>query len=654
MVDTGRFYRAAKETLGNGNGHEVRVMGDGKILVLRCLMEGEFKTAGELSLLWGVSEKTVRVRLKEMKPEIESHGGRLLSKKGQGFRIQAEEEGFEQWLAGLKAGEGKGLPDTPAGRVEYLLAMLLNREDYIKFDHICEFLYISRSTLSGEMRQVEERLGKFHIDLERKPAYGVRIRGNEFDIRRCLMENRKRVEDPYGEQERKRRIKDQDMARFLLEQMREEQIRFSEMSFESILEYIHVAAGRVERGFVIREMPECCGEPGQEERRLAARIMEKIEKERGVWAGEAEIWFLGIFLAGKRIHGSGKGNLVISERIDRMVADMLEAVYEAFHMEFRDNLNLRMMLNQHLVSLDIRMRYGIEIDNPLLTGIQQKYLLAYSVAVQGSGVLKSYYGREIPEEEVGFLAFLFALALEERENRIEKKNVLLVCASGRASSRMLLYQLKKEFADYLDQVSVCNVYELEDFDLPGVDYIFATVPIYRKVTVPVIEIHDFLEYGDLLAARKILENGDRQFLLEFYRREFFFSHVKGSTREEVIREMCEGIRRHYPLPEEFEASVLEREELGATDYGNLVAIPHPARVLVERNIVAAAILEEPVKWSRNRVQLVVLVALTDSMEEKVQKFYEITSRVLLSPDKVGEIIKSRRYETLLKVFFETD
>lgn len=630
-------------------------MGDGKILVLRCLTGQEFKTAEELARLWGVSEKTVRVRLKEMKPEIESHGGRLISKKGQGFLIRAEDrERFEQWVKELKAGKGAGLPDTPADRIEYLLAMLLNREDYIKFDNICQFLYISRSTLSGEIRQVEERLGKFHIELERKPAYGIRIRGNEFDIRRCLMENQKRVEDQYARQERKRNIKNQHMARFLLEQMREEHIRFSELSFESILEYIHVTAGRLKRGCMIREMPAPHCDVGQEERRLAVRIMGKLQEEQGIVAGEAETWFLGILLAGKRIHGSEKTNFVISERIDRMVVDMLESIYQAFHIEFRDNLNLRMMLNQHLVSLDIRMRYGIEIDNPLLTGIQQKYLLAYSVAVQGSGVLKNYYDREIPEEEVGFLAFLFALALEERENRIEKKNVLLVCASGRASSRMLLYQLKKEFGDYLDQVFVCNVYELEDFDLTGVDYVFATVPIYREVSVPVIEIHDFLEYGDLLAARKTLENGDRQFLLEFYRREFFFPCVKGATREEVIGEMCREIRIYYPLPEEFASSVLEREELGATDYGNLVAIPHPARVLVERNIVAVAILKEPVKWYRNQVQLVVLVALTNSMEERVQKFYEITSQVLLSPDKVGEIIESRRFETLLKVFFQAE
>ena len=125
-------------------------MGDGKILVLRCLMEEEFKTAGELSRLWGISEKTVRVRLKEIKGEIESHGGRLISKKGKGFRIQEEErERFEQWLNGVRAEEGAGIPDTPAGRIEYLLAMLLNREEYIKFDDICQFLYISRSAGIG-------------------------------------------------------------------------------------------------------------------------------------------------------------------------------------------------------------------------------------------------------------------------------------------------------------------------------------------------------------------------------------------------------------------------------------------------------------------------------------------------------------------------
>ncbi len=628
-------------------------MWNGKILVLQRLKGQEFMSAAQLAGLWGVSEKTVRVRLKEMKPEIQSHGGKLISKKGRGFLIrETDREAFKQWMEQLKAGERDGIPDNPADRIEYLLAMLLNRQDYIKFDDICQFLYVSRSTLTAEMRQVEERLGRFHIRIERKPTYGVRIWGEEFDIRRCLMENRKRVEAQYTQRERQSNIRNLDMARFLLEQMKAEEIRFSEPSFESVLGYIHVTEGRMERGQMIEELPaQDLGWIKQEEG-LAARIIERIEKERGITAGKGEVPFLGIFLAGKRIHGSGEHSIVISQRIDRMVTDMLESVYEAYHMEFRDNLNLRMMLNQHLVSLDIRMRYNIAIDNPLLAGIQQKYLLAYSVAVLGSGVLKAHYKREIPQEEIGFLAFLFALALEEKESETEKKNVLLVCASGRASSQMLLYQLKKEFGNYLGQVFVCNVYELDEFDLTCVDYLFTTVPIYRELSVPVIEIHDFLEYGDLLAARKTLENGDRKFLMEFYRKEFFFPYVSAATKEEVIEKICREIGRYYPLPREFGPSVLEREKLGATDYGNLVAIPHPARVMVKQNIVAVAILDSPVLWHRSQVQLVVLVALTGSMEEQIQRFYEITSKVLLSPEKVDEIIRSRQYETLLKAFFE--
>lgn len=88
---------------------------------------------------------------------------------------------------------------------------------------------------------------------------------------------------------------------------------------------------------------------------------------------------------------------------------------------------------------------------------------------------------------------MFALALEEKEPMIEKKSILLVCSSGKASSQMLLFQLKREFVDYLNDIFICNVYELETFDLIHIDYIFSTVSILTHKSVPIIEVHDFLE-----------------------------------------------------------------------------------------------------------------------------------------------------------------
>ena len=46
------------------------------------------------------------------------------------------------------------------------------------------------------------------------------------------------------------------------------------------------------------------------------------------------------------------------------------------------------------------------------------------------------------------------------------------------------------------------------------------------------------------------------------------------------------------------ASVLSREELSPTDYGNLVAIPHPDKVFLETTLVAVAILEKPIIFSQ--------------------------------------------------------
>ena len=42
-------------------------------------------------------------------------------------------------------------------------------------------------------------------------------------------------------------------------------------------------------------------------------------------------------------------NLVIPQEVNRIVSDMIEHIYEAFRIDFRDNLELRMGLCMHMV-----------------------------------------------------------------------------------------------------------------------------------------------------------------------------------------------------------------------------------------------------------------------------------------------------------------
>ena len=126
---------------------------------------------------------------------------------------------------------------------------------------------------------------------------------------------------------------------------------------------------------------------------------------------------------------------------------MLRRVEETFSVNFGNNLELRMSLNQHMVPMDIRLRYNIPNRNPLLEDIKQEYPYPYTLAIAACLCLQDYYHRVIPEDEVAYIALIFALATEKRNRIIEKKNIILVCVSGKSSSQLFKFKYKQAFGN---------------------------------------------------------------------------------------------------------------------------------------------------------------------------------------------------------------
>ncbi len=294
--------------------------------------------------------------------------------------------------------------------------------------------------------------------------------------------------------------------------------------------------------------------------------------------------YLAIHLAGKRIVGNtGETNLVVKEELNELVEQMVASSYEEFNLNLKNNfdlmmllkqhmvpldirlryniplvnplltdiqknypeefnLNLKnnfdlmMLLKQHMVPLDIRLRYNIPLVNPLLTDIQKNYPLAYTIAERAAVILQEYYGKEIPEGEIGYLAVIYALALEEQ-----------------------VHKYRQEFGSYIDQIEVCNLIELKYRDFEAVDYVFTTVPITESIPVPVYEVGLFLNSEDIMTVRKILEKGNHGFLKNYFKKELFFSNVHAESKEQVICELCKRARNVLSLPEGVEESVLYRE-----------------------------------------------------------------------------------------------
>lgn len=533
--------------------------------------------------------------------------------------------------------QNTSVPGNADERTAYLLYYLLTHKDFVKLSELADQLYVSTQTLSAVIKRVEAMLEYYHIQIQRKPYYGIRAEGSEFDKRCCLIRNFSSDGETFRRTFRVDDVKLRRIFNTLMSTLPLHQVRLTEVSLQNLAIYVYLSLQRAEQGFGIEQMPDNVAEISSHKEYAAAQAIYSIlcadEKDHPSLR-EEELCYAAVYIAGRRNVGAVRGNFVISERTDSLVVEMLENIYTTFQIDLRDNLNLRMMLNQHLQPLDIRLRYGIPVENPILKDIKREYFFAYTMADQAAVTLREHYRCAIPEAEVGWLALIFQMAIESRHAEA-RLNILIVCASGSASSHLLLSRIKRAFPAYIAQAEVCTLFELEHRDLGGIDYIFTTVPIPFPVGVPILEIHDFIQHYELQNIKKVLQRQHMQFLQQFYQERFFFTGISGPTKEEALQQLCAHIRQNCPdLPGGFYESVLKRESLGPTDYGNMVAIPHPYEIMTRDNVVAVAVLDKPILWNTNTVQLVVLVSLSADENPYVPSFYNVTSQFVMSETAV--------------------
>lgn len=291
------------------------------------------------------------------------------------------------------------------------------------------------------------------------------------------------------------------------------------------------------------------------------------------------------------------------------------------------------------------------IDNPLISEIQKKYPLAYALAGQAAIPLNAYYNKALSDNEIGYLAYIFELALE-REGSSTKKNILFVCVSGIAGSQLAAYQLQQEFSAYINQVYVCEVQRLESFDFSKVDYVFTTTPLHMRVDIPVVRIEEIMGESSRSKVRAALGGFNRDSLAKYYRRDLFFPYIEGHTKEEAIHALCNAISEVVQLPDEFYDSVLAREELARTDLCPLVAFPHAYQVLSSETFVAVGILHEPIHWVKNAVQVMVLISIADTGESDLQQFYRTTTSFIQDTDRVKRLIEHRDFDAFMHLLYE--
>lgn len=621
------------------------------------LSDSEYVTASELAKILDLNEKTVRTTIGKMRDSLDEYGVEIESKTRKGYHLLIyDKEKYQAFINNDEWLSKNDIPNNSKEREEWLLDYLLKQHKFVRIDDLSEMLYVSRSTITNDLRNVEDSLKSYHITLIRRPNYGLHIQGSEFDIRNCMISQFK--DNKWAQRfSNKEENELKEISKILLNNIQNQKVVLSKSMIQEMTSCIYIAKARYEENYKItvskNEVVHRIYKPCID---VATNIVEELNEKFHIHLLDSEIYYIAINIAARSDYNVLEGELEsgVINQARKQATQMLDCVYDMIHLDMRQNLSLLYDLISFLIPMDIRMRYGIIAKNPFAEATKKKYFFAYNVASQAVIPLKKTYFHEVPENEIAYLTSIFALFIEQEKDKKKKYNILVICATNMSTSKLLAYQYKKKFKKYIDEVYTCEMYNLDSFDFSKVDYIFTTVEINRVLPKPVLGISAFLEDEEVEKISSILKFKSSNTIADVYSEELFYDNIKGETKEEILFEICKKIPEKYGIPSDFYEGLLRREEITGTDLAKHVALPHPYETTSDISFACISVLDHPIRWTRQDVQVVILMAVAEDEQRDLTNFLQLISEFIANESAVLQLVEEPDFTTFVNLLSQIE
>lgn len=643
-----------------------------KILKQLLTADSQF-TTNQLADKLDVSARTIRSDIKAINCWLEdTYGGKIKTKPRVGVWLEMGNKDRELLKEELEFGPNTFSPDSKEGRIVYIIKRLLETDERLTATQLAEELYVSRTTINHDLHQVEDWLSEHNLKLKKKPNWGMKLIGAEKDLRSAVSHllattaDMSRLFDsfdyvPQRDEGNKlyinnlnqiQKIIDQPdlplIKRVIHEVQEEYNFKFTDQAYSGLVIHLAIALRRIKSGESI-ELPDYdLGEvESTEEYTMAEQIVQRLEEELSLSIPQAEVGYITLHLLGAKVKEMpnekskqevGVSLEEINPEVIQLAQKMVAKASEVLDVSLHGDQRLLLDLSIHLRSAINRLKYNMNLFNPMLERVRSSYPLTYEAAVEASKLMEEKYGVEMIEDEVGYITIHLQAARERREEaRKQPIQVLVVCSSGRGTAQLLATKLKRLFGE-LEIQGIASAFELDEVLKENApDLIVNTVPLTEQREVPNLKVSPLLPNADVQQIQNFVGNFNQDLephpdcFSELGTRidpELVFINHQFSNQQEVIEFLGKQVQEKGYAGPGFIDSVLAREELSSTNIGGQIAIPHGNFDQTNESTIAVCKLQDPIVWGKKEVELVFLLVMNltnqTEWEEVFAELYELT------------------------------
>ncbi|PYI51498.1 BglG family transcription antiterminator [Paenibacillus flagellatus] len=447
---------------------------------------------------------------------------------------------------------------SPKERKAWMALLLFARSEPVHVQDMADFLQVSRVTALQDMKRLKEELAAFRLSVTADRKAGYAAAGEEGDKRKALAHYLSQLLTPanwkrFTEQvqgavrsslaDRPFPLPDEaqsaELHRLVAACERSLGMEFTDEMVFTLTSRLPLFAARLRQGKTVkldedekatlRRMPEYQGA-----KRLAAGLGELYRVE----FPEDEVCYLTMHLLGARLNRLGEPDTEgeaesRDERRDRrhaegqderdehnrreapesrnkpgdafpsngetaalreLTARLVDRFEQLACLFFEKRAELEEQLFLHLKPAYYRIKYGLEVEHPMLDTMRTKYRDVFELTRKAVQPLEEKLGKPVSDDETAFFAMHFG-GWMRRQNAVpvRRRRAAIVCVNGVSTSRMLRIQLEALFP-YLDIVAVLSLREYEKFRRP-VDVLFSTVQLQRA-DAPVFVVNAVLSDRD--------------------------------------------------------------------------------------------------------------------------------------------------------------
>ncbi len=454
----------------------------------------------ELANEIGVSVRTFKSDIEDLKQFALASGARLESKNGLGYWLEIDNEEVYNPVKeqlDISFNSIDYTKEKNASRKNDILRMIIASDQYIKVEEIASSLYLSVSAIRKDLKESRRILEGYHLTLDSKKEKGIKVIGDEFGIRMCMVEL---LEKHYAkamylykdlEFSSSFAIDDEvkkTVRKTILNVVRYEDIALLDKYINRLCKYYALANNRIKKNKILDfDQTYIDKLQAYPYRHIAERIIHDLNQIEGIFLNEEEInstQLLLLIWSDYDQHLDFKSMFhSIYPTIVQTRNYVFEILKERFHLDLTDRKDVNKLIESGVVSLCIKMDFHVSSYTYVEKAMSGTSLL-YSgvVSVLAKTIiheLSVYYHTSFSNADVNTIAVRLYYLIDSIKFDYRPVSLAICSRNGKVGSEIIKNKILNRYnKEWFKKLDIHEFYCLRKYDKYDYDYILFNFPVY--------------------------------------------------------------------------------------------------------------------------------------------------------------------------------